>query len=105
MLRINVVTRTGEKFEIETDGGLTVMESLRAKNIGDIQAICGGNCACGTCHVYVEPAFSEALPPISEQEDALLDSSYYRTEHSRLSCQLIMSADLDGISVTVAPED
>ena len=66
---------------------------------------CGGCCSCATCHVYVDPAFADKLPAISADESDLLDSSDHRNATSRLSCQLPMTAALDGLKVTIAPED
>lgn len=79
------------------------METLREAGIGEILATCGGMCSCATCHVYVAQGFD--LPPMSEDENDLLDSSDHRQPNSRLSCQLILSDRLDGLALTVAPED
>ena len=90
---------------LQGEGGYTLMEVLRDSGVDEIQAICGGMCSCATCHVYIDPGFETALPEISNDEDDLLDSSDYRTERSRLSCQIRLSEALDGLAVTVAPED
>jgi 2Fe-2S ferredoxin len=68
-------------------------------------ALCGGCCSCATCHVHVDPDFAALLPPMSEDENDLLDSSDHRNETSRLSCQIHLTAALDGLRVTIAPED
>lgn len=81
------------------------MEALRNGGIDEILAMCGGSCSCATCHVYVDSRFVDALPQVSHDENSLLDASSHRKETSRLSCQIVMSPELDGLRVTVAPED
>lgn len=105
MPRLTVTTRSGEVRELEAAENRTLMEVIRDDGVSELLAICGGCCSCATCHVYVDPAFAGRLPPISEDEDALLDGTTYRETTSRLSCQIRLSDALDGISVTVAPED
>jgi len=105
MLKVNVVDRSGEKSTIEAKEGLSIMELLRDGGYDELLALCGGCCSCATCHVYVEEEFAEKLPPLSEDESDLLDSSSHRTVRSRLACQLPMSADMDGLTVEIAPED
>jgi 2Fe-2S ferredoxin len=104
MAKLVVVTRKGEEREIEATTGLSVMEVLRDGGIDEVLALCGGCCSCATCHVYVD-GHADDLPPMSQDEDDLLDSSDHRNERSRLSCQLPFTAAMDGIRVTVAPED
>ncbi len=105
MTKLTVVTREGTETEIETSDGMTVMEAIRDNGIDELLALCGGCCSCATCHVYVDPEFADALPAMSEDENDLLDSSDHRTELSRLSCQLVLGAGVDGLRVTIAPED
>lgn len=105
MATITVTTREGETRELQPDDGFSVMEAIRDAGIDELMALCGGCLSCATCHVYVDPAFAERLPPLSPDEDELLDSSSQRTEFSRLSCQLTVSDQLDGLAVTIAPED
>ncbi|AKM10767.1 2Fe-2S iron-sulfur cluster-binding protein [Croceicoccus naphthovorans] len=105
MPNIIVVDREGNEKTVEADDGLTVMEAIRDNGFDELLALCGGCCSCATCHVYVDPAFAAKLPELSEDEDDLLDSSDHRNETSRLSCQIPLNADLDGIKVTIAPED
>lgn len=100
-----VTTREGETSEIEVDSGLTVMEAIRDNGFDELLALCGGCCSCATCHVHVDPAFFDSLPPISEDEDDLLESSDHRVPTSRLSCQIPFTDALDGLKVTIAPED
>ena len=105
MPRLIVTTRAGETSEIEVGDGLTVMEAIRDNGFDELLALCGGCCSCATCHVQVDPAFFDQLPPMSEDEDDLLESSDHRIATSRLSCQLPFTAALDGLKVTIAPED
>jgi len=105
MPKLIVVNRAGEEQTVEGDAGLSVMEVIRDNGFDELLALCGGCCSCATCHVYVDPAFSEKLPAVSEDENDLLDSSDHRNESSRLSCQITLNAELDGLRVTIAPED
>lgn len=105
MPKLVVVTREGEESVFEAEAGLSVMEIIRDNGVDELLALCGGCCSCATCHVYVDPAFSGLLPDMTDDESDLLDSSDHRDERSRLSCQIAMSDDLDGLTVTIAPED
>ncbi|WP_176592676.1 2Fe-2S iron-sulfur cluster-binding protein [Sphingobium sp. EM0848] len=105
MAKLIVVNRSGEEKAVEGDNGLSVMEIIRDNGFDELLALCGGCCSCATCHVYVDPAFADSLPPVSEDENDLLDSSDHRNETSRLSCQLTFSDALDGLRITIAPED
>jgi ferredoxin, 2Fe-2S len=73
--------------------------------MNDLLALCGGVCSCGTCHVHVDENFMPALAPMHEDESGVLAASSHRQANSRLSCQLRMSDELDGLRVTIAPED
>jgi 2Fe-2S ferredoxin len=105
MPKLVVVNRAGEEQEIQASAGVSVMEAIRDNGFDELLALCGGCCSCATCHVYVDPAFADKVTPLSEDENDLLDSTDHRTDHSRLSCQLEMSDALDGLKVTIAPED
>ena len=105
MPKLIVTTREGETSEIEVADGLTVMEAIRDNGFDELLALCGGCCSCATCHVHVDAQFTEKLPAMSEDEDDLLESSDHRVETSRLSCQLPFTSELDGLKVTIAPED
>lgn len=100
-----VVTREGAEREIEGRVGLSVMENIRDQGFDELQALCGGSCSCATCHVYVDPATARSVPPASEDENDLLSGSDARNGASRLSCQIRFSAAMDGLRVTIAPED
>ena len=105
MPKLIVVNRDGAEQTVEGDKGLSVMEVIRDHGFDELLALCGGCCSCATCHVYVDPAFADALPAMSEDENDLLDSSDHRNETSRLYCQVVLSDALDGLRVTIAPED
>lgn len=92
----------GEREELEIAEGTSVMQGATAQGIDGIVAECGGNCMCATCHVYVEPSQLASLPAMSEEEDALLDgTASERKPNSRLSCQLPVTAALDGLVVNL----
>lgn len=105
MPQLVVVTREGEEKTVEVESGYNAMEAIRDAGIDELLALCGGCCSCATCHVYVDPAFAGRLPAMSEDENDLLDSSDHRQENSRLSCQIVVSDELQGLRVTIAPED
>lgn len=105
MPKLIVVTREGQESTVEGEAGLSVMEVIRDHGFDELLAMCGGCCSCATCHVYVDDSFVGQLPTMSEDENDLLDSSDHRTGASRLSCQLPFSDALDGLRVTIAPED
>ncbi|MBA56843.1 MAG: ferredoxin [Pseudomonadales bacterium] len=103
MNKVILTKRDGEKTEIEYTPGLSLMLAISNVYTPDPFAICGGCCSCATCHVYVTSS-NEHLPPINDDEIFLLEDAGVRTENSRLSCQIIMTPELDGLEVTVAPE-
>jgi 2Fe-2S ferredoxin len=105
MPRVIVTTHDGKETTLESEGGISVMQVLRNAGVDELLALCGGCCSCATCHVYVDPSFADKLPKMSIEEDELLSSSDYRTGQSRLSCQLLFGPALDGLKVTIAPED
>ena len=103
-MRIHVTDRDGERHELEVPPDSVLMETLRLPDYG-VAAICGGLMACATCHVYVADQDRERLPPPSLDETALLEGLASVRPASRLSCQIVVTAALDGLSVTVAPEE
>ena len=105
MPKLVVVNRSGVESTVEAGAGLSVMEAIRDNGFDELLALCGGCCSCATCHIFIDPAFADKLPKMSEDENDLLESSDHRTEASRLSCQVQMTADLDGLRVIIAPED
>ncbi|AEG51165.1 ferredoxin [Sphingobium chlorophenolicum L-1] len=105
MPNIIVTARDGAEREIAAETGLSLMEAIRDAGIDEMLALCGGCCSCATCHVKVDPAFTALLPTVSEDESDLLDSSEHRDAYSRLSCQIPLTAELDGLRIAIAPED
>jgi ferredoxin, 2Fe-2S len=105
MPEIFVITREGATASLNVKAGITLMEALRDGGYDELLALCGGCCSCATCHVYIDPAFADKLPKLSEDENELLDSSSHRNDTSRLSCQIKITDALDGLRTTVAPED
>ncbi|WP_404480296.1 2Fe-2S iron-sulfur cluster-binding protein [Novosphingobium sp. BL-52-GroH] len=105
MPQIIVVNQSGEESNVEAAEGRTLMEVIRDSGFDELLALCGGCCSCATCHVHIDPAFVDKLPAMSEDENDLLDSSDHRNEYSRLSCQVPVTADLEGLKVTIAQED
>ncbi|MGS1015619.1 2Fe-2S iron-sulfur cluster-binding protein [Allosphingosinicella humi] len=105
MVEVRVTTRDGVESVVEGEEGLSLMEVIRDNGYDELLALCGGCCSCATCHVHVDPEFMDALPPMSDDEDDLLDSSDHRNERSRLSCQIPVTAALAGLRVQIAPED
>ena len=105
MTTINVINRDGSTLAVAATPGQSLMELIRDAGVDDLLALCGGCCSCATCHVIVEDAFAAKLPAITDDENDLLDSSDHRTANSRLSCQVAVTAELDGMTVTIAPED
>lgn len=104
-VQLLVTNRAGEESEVSAENGLSVMEVIRNNGFDELLALCGGCRSCATCHVTVHPDFIDRLPPMTDDEDDLLDSSEHRTEFSRLSCQLICSDEIDGLRIAIAPED
>jgi 2Fe-2S ferredoxin len=105
MPAIVITTREGEKRTIAASSNISLMEAIRDAGIDELLALCGGCCSCATCHVKIDPAFADKLPPMSDDENDLLDSSEHRDRWSRLSCQILVTSELEGLSATIAPED
>lgn len=102
---IKVVDRDGKELEINAPAGGVLMEPLRDMDDG-VTAICGGMCSCATCHVFVDEAWVDRLPKqMSDERDMVKDLSCYNPRTSRLACQIPLTAALDGIKVTIAPEE
>ncbi len=101
---LKVVDRDGVEHEVDARAGLKVMETLRELEFG-VAAICGGMCSCATCHVYVDPAWLDKLPRRQSDEQDLLSELSHTKENSRLSCQVEMTDALNGLKVTIAPDE
>jgi len=105
MPQITVINQEGEESSVEAAEGRTLMEVIRDNGFDELLALCGGCCSCATCHVHIDAAFKDKLPAMSEDENDLLDSSEHRNDDSRLSCQIPVTAALEGLRVTIAQED
>lgn len=105
MPKLIVVTRDGTEHTLDGKSGLSVMEVIRDAGFDELLALCGGCCSCATCHVHVDPAFADKVPPLGVDENDLLDSSDQRDATSRLSCQIPFTDALDGLKVKIANED
>jgi len=99
--RVRFVQADGREREVETPVGISLMEIAKQRGIVGIVAQCGGACACATCHVYVDRAWTQQLPPPEDMEVGMLESAWEPRDNSRLSCQITMTAALDGLRVTV----
>ena len=102
-MKIRVTDREGNKHELEGDSNSTLMEILRDAGL-DIEAACSGCCACATCHVYINDKWLEKISSKEEEEESMLDQAFDVRNTSRLSCQISLSEDLDGIELELAPE-
>lgn len=105
MASITVTTRSGEERVLPAQPGMSVMEIIKDAGIDELLALCGGCCSCATCHVHVADADMARVGPANADEADLLDSSDHNRANSRLSCQIAFTAALDGLRVTIAPED
>jgi len=105
MSRILVTDRDGVEHEVEGTPGLKVMEILRELDYG-VAAICGGLCSCATCHIYIHPDWHARLPaPQSDEKELLAELVHFQEGHSRLSCQLEFTDELDGLKLSIAPDE
>ena len=100
MPKIIYIDKSENKKTVEVDVGLTVMEGAIQNNIPGIDADCGGSMACATCHVYVKEKWLDKIPTAEDAEVDMIDMAYEPKKNSRLSCQIIISDDLDGLTVT-----
>ncbi|MCI4666237.1 MAG: 2Fe-2S iron-sulfur cluster-binding protein [Neomegalonema sp.] len=97
MAKITYIEHGGAEHVVDVAEGSTVMEGARDNNIPGIDADCGGACACSTCHVYVDEAWAAKLAEIQPMEEDMLDFAWERKDNSRLSCQLTVTAEMDGL--------
>ena len=100
MPKINYTDKSGNVRTVEVENGLSVMEGALQNNIPGIDADCGGSMACATCHVYVEEKWLDKIPKAEEAEEDMIDMAFDPKKNSRLSCQLIVSDELNGLTVT-----
>ena len=99
MAKITYIEHNGTNHTIEVQNGLTVMEGAVQNNIPGIDADCGGGMACATCHVYVKDEWFDKINKKSEGEDDMIDQAYEPKKSSRLSCQIQVSPEIDGLEV------
>lgn len=105
MVKLVVTDRKGRVVEVEAEPGISTMENIRDLD-ASVDAICGGMCACATCHVLIARDWIGRLPPRSYEEQLMLEGSvHFDRERSRLSCQLVTSEEHEGLAFTVAPEE
>ena len=100
MAKITYITSDNKIHEIDVQNGLTVMEGAVQNDIPGIDADCGGGMACATCHVYVKDEWLNKIPKAEEAEVDMIDMAYEPKKNSRLSCQIIVTDELNGIEVT-----
>ena len=100
MPKINYTDSNGNTKTVDVENGLSVMEGAIQNNINEIDADCGGAMACATCHVYVNDEWMDKLPKAEDAENDMIDVAFEPKKNSRLSCQLIVSDELDGLCVT-----
>ena len=100
MPKITYIDNEGNSKTIDVENGLSVMEGAIQNNIPGIDADCGGSMACATCHVYVEEKWLDKLPKAEDAEVDMIDMAYEPKKNSRLSCQLIVSEELEGLTLT-----
>lgn len=101
MAKITFIQPDGSSQTVDADIGLTVMEAAKLNNVEGIEAECGGACACATCHVYVNDEWREAAGKPFDMEEDMLDFAFDVRESSRLSCQMKITATIDGLVVRV----
>ena len=101
MPKITYIEHDGKTHIIEVASGLSVMEGAVQNNIPGIDADCGGSMACATCHVYVKEEWFNKLPKKEDGEEDMLDMAFEPKKNSRLSCQLVVSDELDGLIVNI----
>ena len=102
-MKLYVTDHNGNEQQIEGIDGWQLMEAIRDEGM-EIKAECGGACACATCHVYINEEWKNKIPEKSEEEMDMLDLAFDVQENSRLSCQIIITPDLEGLKLTLAPD-
>ena len=101
MTKITYIENSGKSHTIDVENGLTVMEGAVQNDIPGIDADCGGSMACATCHVYVKEDWLNKISAKTDGEDDMLDQAYEPKSNSRLSCQLVVSDEYDGLTVNL----
>ncbi|HYE49651.1 MAG TPA: 2Fe-2S iron-sulfur cluster-binding protein [Azospirillaceae bacterium] len=101
MPRVRFIGGDGEAQVVDIPAGLSLMEGAVRNGVAGILADCGGSCSCATCHVYVDPAWTAALPAPQPAEEDMIDFAVEPRENSRLSCQIVLTDAHDGLTVTL----
>jgi len=101
MVKITFIQPDDSEQVVETEPGMTLMEAAKLNNVPGIEAECGGACACATCHVYVDEAWRDKTGSPSQMEEDMLDFAFDVRKASRLSCQIKLTLELDGLKVRV----
>lgn len=96
---------SGALHKVQADDGQTLMEIAIQNNVPGIAAVCGGACACATCHVYIDTSWQKVTGQRSDDEESMLDFALDFRETSRLSCQIKLSSDMEGMEITIAEND
>ena len=104
MAKIHITNRDGETSEIEGEVGISIMENLR-DNDYELEAICGGQCSCATCHIYISEDWRAATGTRSDEETELLEELECMQDGSRLSCQIKFTEEMDGLTLEIAPDE
>ena len=104
MAILYVTDRDGEEYQVDGQVGFKIMETLRELDYG-VEALCGGMCSCATCHVYIAEAWYQKLPEPESEELELLEELDAYQDNSRLTCQIEFKRELDGLRLTIAPEE
>ena len=105
MPKVIYITADETRHEVEVELGYSIMEGAVNNNIEGIVAECGGACACATCHSYVDAAWTDKIPTMDDMEDSMLDAAFERKYNSRLTCQIEVTEELDGIVIHVADNE
>ncbi|MEM7610097.1 MAG: 2Fe-2S iron-sulfur cluster-binding protein [Pseudomonadota bacterium] len=105
MPTIIFVEQDGSRKEVSVETGYTVMEAAVNNGIDGIVAECGGACACATCHSYIDDAWADKVGEMDDMEDSMLDAAYERKDNSRLTCQIEVTDEMDGLIVHVADNE
>ena len=105
MPTIIFVEQDGSRKEVSVETGYTVMEAAVNYGIDGIVAECGGACACATCHSYIDDAWADKVGEMDDMEDSMLDAAYERKDNSRLTCQIEVTDEMDGLIVHVADNE
>jgi len=103
MITIKATDRAGDTLKLECEEGEPLMHALR--DYAGVEATCGGTASCGTCHVYVADSWYPKLSSMDEEESLLLDGLISTQDNSRVACKIIASQELEGLQITLAPED